>query len=59
MVVGAQPDNPVNHGTLTVCAGGRLFLQTFSSHTLSYDSMTLLWENLIYNALQARFEEAP
>jgi hypothetical protein len=56
LVIGAQPDNAIDHGMLAVCENGRFILQTFSSHTLTYDAMTLLWENYIYNTLKARFE---
>lgn len=55
-VIGVQSGNNNDHATLAVCENGRLIVQTFSSHTLTYDTMTLLWENYIYNALKARFE---
>lgn len=42
-------------GTLAVCKGGKLILQTFSSHSFNQDVMLLLWQNYIHNALKARF----
>jgi hypothetical protein len=45
-----------SHGTLTVCVDGRLILQTFSSHQLTYNASSLIWQNYIYNALKVRFE---
>jgi hypothetical protein len=56
LVISTQPNNTSDHATLAVCEDGKLILQTFSSHTLIYDTMTLLWENYIYNALKVRFE---
>jgi len=44
-----------NHGTLAVCLDDMLILQTFSSHSFTYDVMSLLIENYIYNALFTRY----
>lgn len=57
LVVGAKGDQPTSQGTVAVCMDGRLILQTFSSHTFTYDTGRLLWENFITNALRARFEK--
>lgn len=56
LLVGAQAKEMTSHGVLAVCEDGRLILQTFSSHTLTFDAGTLIWENYIYNALRKRFE---
>jgi hypothetical protein len=58
LIIGSQADNRSDHTTVAICADARLIYQSFSSHTLTYDTMTLLWENYITNALKARFEEA-
>lgn len=55
LVAGRMPDDPTRRGTITVCIDGRMILQTFSSHSLTYNSMKPLWENYIHNALKARF----
>lgn len=59
LVVGAKGDQPTSQGTVVVCMDGRLILQTFSSHTFTYNTGRLLWENYITNALRARFELNP
>ncbi len=56
LLVGTQAQATTSHGVLAVCEGGRLILQTFSSHTLTFDAGKLIWENYIYNALRKRFE---
>jgi len=45
-----------SHGVLSVCMGGQMILQTFSSHSFSYQTMGPMWENYITNALRWRFE---
>jgi hypothetical protein len=59
VLLGTIPESHDIHGTLTVCQDGQLILQTFSDHQFSIDSMSLLWENYIYNALRTRFEKYP
>jgi len=54
-----SPDSKTSHLMLTECMDGKLFLQTFSSHTLTYNADGPLWENMIYNALRNRFSGAP
>jgi hypothetical protein len=56
LVLGISPDNREDHATLVRCLNGQLILQTFSSHTLAYESIGPLWQNLIYNALKTRFD---
>jgi len=41
---------------LTECLDGRLVWQTFSTHDYKDQDMISLWQNYIYNALQARYE---
>lgn len=55
LLLGTMPNEKTTHGSLTVCIGGRLILQTFSSHLFTYEAMKPVWENYIYNALKARF----
>jgi hypothetical protein len=54
LLIGTKPTEKFKDGTLAVCMGGQLILQTFSSHSFSYDTMYGLWENYIYNALKVR-----
>ncbi len=58
-ILGVNPDSQTSHVTLTECMDGRLILQTFSSHTLTYNADGPLWENMIYNALRNHFSAAP
>ncbi len=55
MLLGTNAQETVQDGTLAVCMGGRLILQTFSSHSFPYETMGPLWENYITNALKVRF----
>jgi hypothetical protein len=55
LLIGVSPNDTTSHGTSTVCINGRLILQTFSSHQLTYNAMRPLWENYIYNTLKVRF----
>lgn len=52
LVIGTLTGQDNVHGTVTVCVDGRLILQTFSSHQLSFNNIEPLWENYIYNALK-------
>jgi len=59
LIIGTIATDKNTHGTLAVCENGRLILQTFCSHNLTYDAMGPLWENYIYNALKAHFSGTP
>ncbi len=59
LVLGTSANSKDTHGTLTVCMDGQLTLQTFSDHQFALDTMSLLWQNYIYNALKAHFTAAP
>ncbi len=43
-----------DHGVLYSCIDGRMVLQTFSTHDYAPDDMMHLWENYMFNTLQAR-----
>lgn len=55
LLLGTNASEPFQDGTLAVCMGGQLTLQTFSSHSFNWDTMYRLWENYITNALRFRF----
>ncbi len=44
-----------DHGVVASCVGGRLILQTFSSHEYQHDDMVPLWQNYVYQALKSHF----
>jgi hypothetical protein len=54
LLLGTSAEDKNRNGTVTNCINNRLILQTFSSHQLTFDTMKLLWENYIYNALKVR-----
>ena len=56
LLLGTGVASDITHGIAAVCDQGKITLQTFSSHIMSYKSMALLWENYIYNALRTRYE---
>jgi hypothetical protein len=53
-LLGTDAQEPYKDGVLAVCMNGQFTLQTFSSHSFSYNIMYPLWENYIYNALRTR-----
>ncbi len=55
LLLGTNAQQKYQDGTLAVCLGGQLTLQTFSSHSFPYETMFPLWQNYIYNALQVRY----
>ncbi|MEW5869763.1 MAG: hypothetical protein AB1894_10850 [Chloroflexota bacterium] len=57
LLLGTNATEKYQDGTLAVCLGGQLTLQTFSSHSFPYDRMFPLWQNYIYNALQVRYSK--
>ena len=59
LLLGTTSQDITGHGTLTVCKGGQLTLQTFSSHSFTYEVAGALWENYIYNALKTRMLKNP
>jgi hypothetical protein len=56
LLIGTNATYKDSHGVLAVCMGGQLILQTFSSHSFSYQTMYPMWENYITNALRWRFQ---
>jgi hypothetical protein len=45
-----------DHGLLYSCIDGRMVLQTFSTHDYADADMQMLWQNYMYNTLQARLD---
>jgi len=46
---------PGDSGVMAVCMQGRVIFQTFSDHDYHESDIVPLWENYIYNTLQAHF----
>ncbi len=56
LMAGRLPKEHSSYGLLTECMGGRMVWQTFSTHDYKDQDMTNLWQNYIYNTLEARYE---
>jgi len=48
-----------DHGVLATCMGGRVIIQTFSSHTYLREQVTRLIENYVHYTLKNRFLTQP
>jgi hypothetical protein len=48
-----------DHGVLVSCVGGRMILQTFSSHEYAMNDMVMLWQNYVYQTLKNHFAAYP
>jgi hypothetical protein len=56
-LAGTTPGDITGDGVLTECYGGRLILQTFSTHNYMDETMVPLWMNYIKYALRVHFTE--
>ena len=56
LLAGRQQKEKNSYGLIAECIDGRLIWQTFCSHDYKTQDMINLWQNYIYNALQARYE---
>jgi hypothetical protein len=53
---GVYPKRYTDYGLLAECLEGRMVWQLFSTHDYKTQEMINLWQNYIYNTLQARYE---
>jgi hypothetical protein len=56
LVGGLYPNRNSDYGVLTSCMGGRMVIQTFSSHDYNLDLIQALWENYITYTLTKHYE---
>lgn len=56
LLAGKHPDQKSSHSVLATCLGGRMILQTFSTHDYRRDHMVPLWENYMYYTLNNHFK---
>ncbi len=56
LMAGALPKEHSSYGAIAECLDGRMIWQTFSTHDYKYQDMINLWQNYIYNTLEARYE---
>jgi len=59
MVGGLHLDRKSDYGVLASCMGGRMVIQTFSSHDYKWDIVQPLWENYITYTLTKHYEYIP
>jgi hypothetical protein len=52
---GARTNQKTSSGTAVVCLDGQLIIQSYSTHSYGQDRIVRMWQNYIYNALQARY----
>ena len=52
---GARSAIKDSYATAVVCVDGRLIIQTYGSHSYGQNRVIMMWQNYIYNALQARY----
>jgi len=55
MLAGTIATSKMDHGTLSTCIGGRVIIQTHSTHEYRRDQITALWQNMIYYTLKNHF----
>ena len=56
LVGGLQPSRKSDYGVLAVCMGGRMVIQTFSSHDYEWEVVQPLWVNYITYTLMNHYE---
>ena len=59
LVAGLNPNWITHHGVLASCLGGRMIVQSFSSHEYAQYDMLPLWQNYVYNALRSKIQQFP
>ena len=52
---GARVNVNDSYATAVSCLNGQLIIQTYSSHSYGQDRIERMWQNYIYNTLQARY----
>lgn len=56
LVGGLHASRKTDYGVLASCLGGRMVIQTFSSHDYKWDAVQPLWENYITYTLTKHYE---
>ncbi|MEK6754062.1 MAG: hypothetical protein AABZ00_17520 [Chloroflexota bacterium] len=59
LVGGLHANRKSDYGVLAVCMGGRMVIQTFSSHDYEWDIVQPLWVNYINYTLTNHYEYVP
>jgi hypothetical protein len=56
LLAGSQSKEHSSYGLIAECMEGQMIWQMFSTHDYKTQDMINLWQNYIYNTLQARYE---
>ena len=59
LLAGGSASEKSRNGLMTSCLGGRVIIQTFSTHDYRRETMQMLWENYIINVLTNHFKALP
>ncbi|MBN1537890.1 MAG: hypothetical protein JW908_14220 [Anaerolineales bacterium] len=55
LLIGLEPENNDSRAVLTSCMGGRVLIQTYTTHQYNAEDMTRLWQNYVYYTLKNHF----
>jgi len=55
LLIGTEPDKKESHAVLSSCMGGRVLIQTFTTHQYNTEDMTKLWQNYVHYTLKNHF----
>lgn len=58
LLAGKHASQTSSHGVLATCLGGRMILQTYSTHDYRRDHVVPLWENFMYYTLKNHFNQS-
>jgi len=56
IILGSKSGDDNKNGTLVSCLNNRVILWTSSTHNYTYNRILPLWQNMIYHALKARYD---
>lgn len=59
LVGGLYPNRKTDYGVVAVCLGGRMVIQTFSSHDYEFGVVQPIWVNYITYTLTNHYENTP
>jgi|GEM_PF-2424332 len=59
LIAGTIPTSKFDHGVIASCLGGRMIIQTFSSHNYRRDMVNSLIQNYVHYTLTNRFLSQP
>lgn len=58
LLLGTIATQKSDHGTMVMCMGGRLVIQTYCDHDFAQEEIVPLWENVIFNVLRNKLSSS-